>query len=329
MNDVVQAARRERLTSLLAALHLDSVLLYIPRHVLIELERNLPMYSRKLKRPVDPALAMSCWSKWYAPCIRVVDVPRTWGAGDQRVQAVAERHQPDAPTARLAATLADCYVLARDGDLTKNQFGVHEHLPLLHAAGNQGEKNYLDQMAGVPVALGGALVQAGARGFRRLPLPVQALVGLAAGVALYRWQRGGRAGQDLQRLGRAAGSVLEILGPPLQQLNQRLRDSEEVWQEHLVTSPETRSIPEQVARILAFAPDEGLLARDIASELEIPGSLKARTTLVRASLDGCEAFSEVTPWRWRLGHPVSDEPPQLPAEMLAEWLRRTHIAAPS
>ncbi|MEW1584634.1 hypothetical protein AB0283_04190 [Micromonospora vinacea] len=324
MNDVVQAARRQRLTSLVAALHLDSVLLYIPRHVLIELERDLPAYAQKLKRPVDPAVAESCWRNWYAPCIRVVDVPLEWGAGDERVKAVTERHEPDAPTARLAVALADCYVITRDGDLTKNQFGVHEHLPLLHAAGNQGEKNYVDQMAGLPVALGAALLQGSAKGFHRLPLAVQASLGLAAAAAVYRWQRSGRARQDLHRLARAAGVALETIGPPLQQLSERLRDSEEVWQEHLFTACEPRSITEQVARILAFAPDEGMLARDIADELDIPGSVKARTTAVRASLENSEAFTEVTPWRWRLGEPVINQPAGLPTEMLADWIARAH-----
>jgi hypothetical protein len=70
MIDVVQATRRGQLTSLLAAIHHDAALLYVARHVLIEVERDLPLYAQRPKRPVDPDAAMKTWRTLYAPYIR-------------------------------------------------------------------------------------------------------------------------------------------------------------------------------------------------------------------------------------------------------------------
>lgn len=82
------------------ALNFDAMLLYIPRHVLAEVEKNLRDYPKKMKQQVDPDAAMHIWRALYAPFVRVVDVPNEWGAGDPRVQAVVGRHSSDAPTAR-------------------------------------------------------------------------------------------------------------------------------------------------------------------------------------------------------------------------------------
>lgn len=210
MNDVVQTTRRGYLTKLPAALHHDSVLLYIPRHVLIELERDLLEYARRTKHPVEPADAVKSWQSLYAPCIRVVDVPDSWGTDDPGVQALLARHSQDAPSARLAVALAECYVLSRDGDLTDNDFGRHEHLDLLLAAANEAEKNYLDHAVGVPVAITQAVVEAGIQGFRRLHPLVQVAGVIAAGVLVYYCQRDGRALRHLKRVGSVIGCPAQL-----------------------------------------------------------------------------------------------------------------------
>lgn len=79
MSDVVSATRNGRLTSLLAALHHDAALLYVSRHVLNEIARELPKVAQRVKHAVDPELAVHYWRTLYAPCVRVVDVPDSWG----------------------------------------------------------------------------------------------------------------------------------------------------------------------------------------------------------------------------------------------------------
>jgi hypothetical protein len=60
MGEVVQSTRRGYLTSLMVALYHDSVRLFIARHVLDEVERDLPGYAAGLR--VDPKLAMTRWN---------------------------------------------------------------------------------------------------------------------------------------------------------------------------------------------------------------------------------------------------------------------------
>lgn len=335
MNDIVQAARREQLTSLLAALHLGSALLYIPRHVLIEVERDLAEYALKPRKPVDPECAMNWWRDSYAPCIRVVDVPDDWGTGDPRVEAVGNRHDPDAPpekfsdtpTARLALALAECLVICRDDDLTDYSFGRHEHLELLHAAANEGEKQYVDMMAGLPLIIGGSLVKVGADGFRRLSPLAQICTAMGTGALGYLWQRNGRARRQIKRVDAAFGDLLQIIGPPIMQIQARLDENQAVWQRHLVRRDRPASVSEQVARILAYAPNIGMLAAEIAKELQAPGSLTARTTAVRAALRESNAFTQVSHSRWRLGEPVIENRLTLKPQLMADWVNRAHEGA--
>ncbi len=67
MNDVVQTTRRGHLTSLPTALQHRAVRIYIPRHVMTEIERDLPAYSLKLKTPVDPDKALRVWQSCTRP----------------------------------------------------------------------------------------------------------------------------------------------------------------------------------------------------------------------------------------------------------------------
>ncbi len=71
-----------------------------------EVERYLPEQARERTRAVEPAMAVARWRTMYAPYVRVVDVPDSWGASDPNVQAVARVDADDVPLARLAFALA-------------------------------------------------------------------------------------------------------------------------------------------------------------------------------------------------------------------------------
>lgn len=324
MNDVVWAARSGRLSSLLAALHHDAALMYIPRHVLVEVERDLPVYAQKVKRPVNPDLAVSWWRRLYAPCIRVVDVPPSWGIDDPNVQAVTDRHAPDRPTAQLALALFPCYILAKDNDLTDNDFGRHDHLPLLLAAANEGELSYTNKAMTAPVVVGGLLLEGAVYGFRRLPALARIGLVVATGLLVNRWHHDGRLAGGLRQAFRAIGTVASVVAPLLQQIHQRIADNEAVWSEHLPRLTRAASVSEQVARILAYAPEQGMLASDVARELNVPGSVKAHRTVVRHVLCDCPAFTEVSRGRFRLGQPAGDLQRSLPPTLSLDWMRRAH-----
>jgi hypothetical protein len=161
LNEVVQFTRNRRLTSLLASLEQGTALLFVPRHVLGEMETDLAPYAAD--RGVDPATTVRQWRDLYLPRIRVVDVPDTWAAEDQRVRAVVARHATDAPTARLAVTLAPCYCFVQDGDLTANGLGNANWLPLAHASANLAQMELFADLPRLPTILTWELLKAGGR----------------------------------------------------------------------------------------------------------------------------------------------------------------------
>lgn len=95
MGEVLQSSRRPdgspgtRVTSLLWALHRGGAVLILPRHVVEEVERDLP---RRATVGDDIELAYSRLRGLYLARARIVDVPPNWAAGDPRVEAVARRH---------------------------------------------------------------------------------------------------------------------------------------------------------------------------------------------------------------------------------------------
>jgi hypothetical protein len=115
MGEVLQGSRGGgRITSLLWALHRSGAVLLLPRHVVEEVERDLP---RRAKAGDDVELAYRRLRTLYLPRARVIDVPPDWGEGDPRVAAVAARHPVDLPSARLAVALGVCFLLSEDKDL--------------------------------------------------------------------------------------------------------------------------------------------------------------------------------------------------------------------
>jgi hypothetical protein len=324
MNELVQATRNGHATSLLAAICHDAVRVYITRDVLIEIERDLPDYA--VDRRVDPQAVMAAWGLLYRPLIIVVDVPDTWADGSPAVRSVLARHPVDAPTARLAATLAPCHVLTEDPDLTDYGFGDRDWLPLAHAFANQAELELVGSVVAVPTVIVAGLGTEFTRAAMRLPalwryLLVTGLLGIA-----YLWQQDGRARRHLEKAGAVASRIGKVAGPTLVELMTRHGEAVNARRDRLVAPDHDRRLPEQIARHLAFAPLDGLLASDIAREVDHDGNLKDRTTAVRAVLQGSDAYVEVTRGRWRLGVPPSSDASTLTPDEVGQWIARAHRA---
>lgn len=325
LNEVVQFTRNRKLTSLLASLEQGTVLLYVPRHVLGEMEVNLAVYAAD--RGVDPDAAVRHWREFYLPRIRVVDVPDTWGAGDERVRAVMERHLADAPTARLMAAMAPCHGFIEDGDLTSNGFGNANWLPIAHASANLAQMELFAEVPRAPAVLGWELIKAASCGFARLPPQAQLAISLVAGVLAARWRQSDRATQQLDRLRQAIGKVNAVAMPIIVRLVKWHEDAQRTWRLHQIAAAEHRSIDEQIARILALGPGQGMLAVDVARQLRTDDNLKNRTAMVRDLLQKSTTFTEVTRGRWRLGERASEPRAALPADLVQDWMWRAHLPA--
>jgi hypothetical protein len=324
MNEVVQATRSGRATSLLVAMCQDTVRVHIARHVLIEVERDLPGFARG--RGLDPHLVMASWNRLYKPLIVVVDVPDTWADDNQAVQSVVNRHPVDAPTARLAAALAPCYALIEDPDLTDYGLGDRNWLPLTHAFANQAEVELVGSMVAIPASVMVAMGTDLGRAAIRLPVALRCLVVAGLLGVAYLWQKDGRARRHMQKSGEAASRVAKVAGPPLLELLERHGESMTTQQDRLVPADEIRGLAEQIARELALAPDHGLLAVDIARVVDFPGNLKARTSAVRTLLEGSNAYNQVARGRWLLGSRTRAITSTLTPDDIAQWLARAHRA---
>ncbi|MEU5943853.1 hypothetical protein ABZ807_32960 [Micromonospora sp. NPDC047548] len=328
VNEIIEGTRRQNLTSLLAALHQGVVRLYIPRHVLDELVRHIPEEAQSRRRPVDPLMALERWEILYAPYVRVVDVPREWARQDERVRAVDVRHSTDTPFAQLAAVIGQCWALTEDPDLVANGFGDRDRLPLLLAAANEGEISYVERVVAVPTVIGAMTLSATGRNFMRLPVWAQFGLVAASGFLVYPWHHDGRLAGRLRQLFGKVIDLARLAAPPLMTMHTRRTGGEPIWEDHIVEPASMLTLNEQVASVLARAPEGGLLARDIANHLDEPTPLSRLVPTVRETLVGCSAFVEVSRGRWMLGHALSDEPAAISAEMVVDWLWRAHRSDP-
>lgn len=319
MNEVVQSVRNGNLTSLLISLHRDSARLFIARHVLVEMERDLLSYADD--RRVDANSAMASWRGRYLPYIRVVDVPDTWGAHNAAVMAVAARHHTDAPTARLATALAPCHALVEDGDLTGNGFGDRNWLPVAHASAN---RVIIDGYAGalwLPAVLTSELTKSAYRSASRLPGWAQLLLGAVAAAGFCYWQHSGHAQRHLVKVRSLLQEVARIYGPILTTVAEREQHAQATWQDNVVAATGHHSTSEQVARLLAVA-DEPMTATELARTLGTPGPMKERTTLIRTELQQSDAFTQFSRGRWQLGEPASNMKALISPSEVSAWLQR-------
>ncbi len=320
MNDVVQGARNGRLTSLIVALDSDTYRLFIPRHILMEIERNLPGYAAG--RGVDAGEALRRWRRYYLIYARIVDVPAAWGAAHAQVGEVLRRHPVDAPTARLAAALARCCVLTEDGDLTDYGFGSKKWLPLAHAGANHAEVDIAVTSVGMPSALAGMAIWETGRALARASRGVQFAALLVTAAAAYWWQKDGRAERHLQQLKMTSRKAWDVVSPIAFELLAMYSSAIQIQDQFTVQSADTTALSERIARVLALGPDDGMLAREVADAVGMTESPQYAATKIRAVLRSNAAFVEISRGRWQLGHRMTTEPPPLPHNEQQEWMAR-------
>src|SRR5262249_19422592 len=228
MREVLQSSRRPdgspggRITSLLWAIHHGGAVLYLPWHIVEEVERDLPRVARKTD---DLDLAYRRLRGPYLSRARTVDVPEGWALDDPRVQALAGRHRTDLPAAQLAVTIASCFLLSEDKDLCDiPQLGFSAWLKLTHAAANQTEVDAIFVTARIPVKF--AEETAGAA-YRRIATASTgakwALAGLAAIIVIGAiwWVKSGRAGRFFEHAKPVIKELGRTYGPPLLETMER------------------------------------------------------------------------------------------------------------
>ena len=330
MGEVLQSSRRPdgspggRITSLLWALHRGGAILILPRHILEEVERDLP---RRARGTDDLDLAYRRLRTLYLARARIVEVPPDWSLTDPRVQAVAQRHPVDLPAAQLAVTIGGCFLLSEDADLTDPpNLGFAAWLDVAHAAANEVEMRSIYVGVSIPANVAEATIGAISRRIAAASPGVKlALVLLAAGVVIGAiWcVKTGKADKLIDRAKPVIKEIGRTYGPPLLETFERHTQGQVVFSRAVVPRANAQTLGERIARVLAYSA-EPLLAEDIARELETPGNLRDRTQLVRTELRSCGAFAEVSRGRWVLGQPSGYEPaPFSPAEVF-DYMQRLH-----
>jgi len=319
MKDVCQGLRGARMTSLLAALHHDAARLFVAGHVLEEVKRHLARVAAE--STVDGVAALDRWNRVYLPYIRVVNVPEWWGQEHIEAQKVGARDPDDQPTARLAAALAPCYVIAEDHDLTDYGFGGRDWLQVTHASANQAYIEWGASAVYLPSRVGIELARGAGQLLGRLPAETKLLLlWVIFGAAVW-LQRDTQAVRHLDRLLGKAAELARRVGPPLAQVATDRRQAMESWDRHAVVASQARPLDEEVARLLAVAPDP-LLAVELAHQVGAEGTLHERTTAVRGLLIATPAFVQVRPSRWELGVPATVGRPILTVQEVIDWVRR-------
>lgn len=333
MQEIVQASRLDRLTSILAALHHDSARLYVAGHVLVEVERDLPTYSTG--RGMDPKRALAWWHGYYLPYIRVVNVPENWGTEDPRVQGVANRHSVDLPTARLAAALAPCHGLIEDADLADHGFGRQSRkakqsqsdwLKLAHGSANQAQIEIIGSAVAAPATVSLELARGAGRAFRRMPEWGQAVILMAGFAGAVAWHRSERAKTQLSRVGVALRDVGQAVSPVAKAILDRRTEAERVWLENVVAVGPV-GLSERIARVLAVT-NRAMTVIELAQAVPKAGALREHETAIRRELRDSTAFTEVSRGRWELGEQASDCEPGVDTKHVLDWLRRSHNRTP-
>jgi hypothetical protein len=330
MGEVLQSSRRAdgspggRVTSMLWALHRRGAVLILPRHVVEEVERDLP---RRTVASDDIEFAYRRLRGLYLARARIVDVPPDWASGDPRVEAVVRRHPVDAPAARLAVTLGYSFLLAEDPDLCDVPgLGFSAWLQITHAAANGTEVDALFLAVNIPVNATSEAIRFAARRIGAASPMVKTMLAsmliVAVAGAIW-WIRSGKADEFLDRARPALQELGRTYGPPLMETLERYQQGNIVLAAAAVPPAPERTLAERVARVLAFT-TEPLLAGDIARELGVPGSLRDRTQAVRAELRASAAFVEVSRGRWMLGESSHYEPVGLTPFEIADYQQRLH-----
>jgi hypothetical protein len=335
MGEVLQSSRRPdgspggRITSLMWALHRGGAVLILPRHILVEVERDLP---RRARDTDDIELAYRRLRTLYLSRAQVVDVPADWGFSDSRVQALAKRHPVDLPTAQLAVTIGGCFLLAEDPDLCDIPgLGFSAWLQVTHAAANEIEVDSFAFAVNIPLNFAELAGGAASRRIAAASPGAKLACGITAGIIMMGafWLfKNGKVDKFLERARSVFREIGRIYGPPVLEALQRHNQGRLVRAQAVVTRAGAQTLGERIARVLAYS-CEPLLAGDIARELETPGNLKDRIQMVRAELQSCGAFTQVTRGRWVLGRPSGYERAPLDPIEVLDYMERLHKDARS
>ena len=244
MGEVMQSSRRPdgspggRITSLLWALHHGGAVLCLPRHIVEEVERDLP---RRAKLGDDIDLAYRRLRGLYLSRARIVDVPRGWALSDPRVRALAGRHPVDLPAAQFAVTIGGCFLLSEDPDLCDIPgLGFSAWLSVTHAAANQTEVDAIYVTASIPF---NAMEATAAAAYRRIAAASAsarwALAGLGAIIVIggIWWVRSGRAGRFFERAKPALQELGRTYGPPLLETMERYNLGHVIMAQAIVRGP--------------------------------------------------------------------------------------------
>jgi hypothetical protein len=325
MGEVLQSSRGPRITSLLWSLHRRSAVLILPRHVLEEVERDLP---KRATTTDDIELAYQRLRSLYLARARVVDVPAHWAASDPRVQAIERRHPIDKPAAQLAIALGYSYLLTEDPDLHETPgLGISAWLQVTHATATEPEVESLAITVNIPLNVTTEAASTASRAIAKAPTGVKLLLaGLAiAAVGGAIWSvKTGKVKSLLERAEPGLRELARIYGPPLMETLTRYSDGRITLSTAAVAPTETPTFSERIARVLAIN-TQPLLAGDIARALPGPGNLTDRTRAVREELRRHPgAFHEVTRGRWLLGHPTPYQPAPFPLIEIAQYRERLH-----
>ncbi len=194
-------------------------------------------------------------------------------------------------------------------------------LQVTHASANQAYIEWGASAVYLPSRVGIELARGAGQLLGRLPAETKLLLlWVIFGAAVW-LQRDTQAVRHLDRLLGKAAELARRVGPPLAQVATDRRQAMESWDRHAVVASQARPLDEEVARLLAVAPDP-LLAVELAHQVGAEGTLHERTTAVRGLLIATPAFVQVRPSRWELGVPATVGRPILTVQEVIDWVRR-------
>lgn len=273
-----------------------------------ETERHLPEIAERLGVPLGEVVR--AWNDIFVPRIRIVDVTGL-KLDDGRIEAVAELHEDDAPTAALVALLAPCLLL------TDNRRHFRPLQPsdratteiALDADALTSFIGELNAAVTLPALVGDVMIRGSTKAVAALGVELTCLVGvvlLGATVLLWQSEGGGRLCRSVAALAREAG-------PPIaEHVAQQLSISRRLFA--LAIEPEGTSTAalSYISRALVCESSE-MSTAEVAAKLRGAGyrfSNQGRfRTNTRSWLAGHDCFVEFGRGHWTFGYHATDLPP--------------------
>jgi hypothetical protein len=295
-----RAGDAERVPALLVSARLGTARLLAKADHVAEVVREVPRVAAQKGRDADEMLAI--FQADYLPLIRVVEVGdrRSLGISDPEIDRLSRRHPADVPSAVLTRLLDPAMLLTQDKDLLAGFDRWEEPaMPVTKWSAMAATTRDSGRMVmAVPVMQGAAIgAGAGALAVRELasshPRIAAALLGVGVGVLAAAYQSPGWA-ERRERWAEQARStitgVMDWLSPYADAANQLAA--------YRSKYPGLGSPVARIARVLALAPDSGLLLSDLRRILP---DIAAE---VRPTLESHDALFRRSRHRYRLGSPA-------------------------